>query len=65
MNQQGGVSETLHGVGVADPWRWLENGEDPRVAEWEAFQRDPTRATLSHLPAPTMSTSVLAGTGSP
>lgn len=50
MNEQGGVSETLHGVEVADPWRWLENGEDPRVAEWEESQDKRTRAALDQLP---------------
>jgi prolyl oligopeptidase len=50
MNQQGGVSETLHGVEVADPWWWLEDSDDPRVAEWEASQEKRTRAALDNLP---------------
>jgi len=36
------VSDVYHGVTVADPYRWLENGADPKVHEW-------TRAYLSAL----------------
>ncbi len=50
MNHQGGVTELLHGVEVADPWRWLEDGDDPRVAEWEASQDNGTRAAIGQLP---------------
>lgn len=50
MHQQGGVTETLHGVDVADAWRWLENGDDPQVGEWEASQDKRTRAALDLLP---------------
>jgi prolyl oligopeptidase len=30
--------ERLHGVEVADPYRWLEDPADPRTVEWEAAQ---------------------------
>jgi prolyl oligopeptidase len=48
------VTETLHGVAVPDPFRWLE-GDDagkvtPRVAEWTDAQNALTRKTLDGLP---------------
>ena len=32
--------EHLHGTPVADPYRWLEDGADPRTAAWSAAQDD-------------------------
>ncbi|MCB9728637.1 MAG: S9 family peptidase [Deltaproteobacteria bacterium] len=32
------VTETLHGVTIVDPYRWLEDGESPRVVAWTAQQ---------------------------
>lgn len=32
--------ETLHGVEVADPYRWLEDGTSPEVREWIGKQND-------------------------
>ena len=40
----------LHGVPVADPYRWLEDGTSPEVASWVAAQNDRTRAALDALP---------------
>ena len=28
------VTETLHGVEVTDPYRWLEDQNSPRIREW-------------------------------
>ena len=30
--------EKLHGVAVADPYRWLEDGESPEVRAWDEAQ---------------------------
>ncbi|MDZ4697022.1 MAG: hypothetical protein SGI86_17930, partial [Deltaproteobacteria bacterium] len=30
--------DTLHGVKVADPYRWLENAEASEVKQWTAAQ---------------------------
>ncbi len=34
------VVEDFHGTPVADPYRWLESGDDPRTVEWLAQQRE-------------------------
>jgi prolyl oligopeptidase len=44
------VTDTYHGVGVVDDYRWLENGDDPKVKEWVAAQNAYTQAYLSKLP---------------
>lgn len=50
--------ELLHGREVADPYRWLEDGDDPRCEEWLTRQEDllvrhraswPDRATMGAL----------------
>ncbi|HKI37510.1 MAG TPA: prolyl oligopeptidase family serine peptidase [Gemmataceae bacterium] len=45
------VVETLHGVAVADPYRWLEDGDAPAVREWVQKQNAFTRTVLDKLPA--------------
>lgn len=45
------VTDHYHGVAVADPYRWLEDGSDPGTAAWSAAQNDRTRAYLDPLPA--------------
>ncbi|GAA3225167.1 prolyl oligopeptidase family serine peptidase [Pseudonocardia petroleophila] len=42
--------ETLHGHRVADPYRWLEDAEDPRTREWSAAQDALTGEHLDALP---------------
>ena len=37
------VVETLHGVAVADPYRWLEDGDSPEVRAWDEAQTAETR----------------------
>ncbi len=32
--------EDLHGHSVADPYRWLEDGDDPRTMAWSEAQDD-------------------------
>ncbi len=36
--QHAPVSDVYHQVSVTDPYRWLENGADPKVHEWSAAQ---------------------------
>lgn len=45
------VEETLHGVTVQDPFRWLEDAEDPEVRRWIETQASYARAYLDGLPS--------------
>ncbi|GAA1025974.1 prolyl oligopeptidase family serine peptidase [Virgisporangium ochraceum] len=47
-----GLVEDLHGHRVADPYRWLENTDDPRTKEWSAAQDELFAGHLAEL-APT------------
>lgn len=40
------VRETLHGVTIEDPYRWLENGDSPEVQAWTEAQNAVTRSLL-------------------
>lgn len=42
--------EALHGVSVPDPYRWLEDGEDPAVARWTREQDAASTRFLHSLP---------------
>jgi len=44
------VVDVLHGHDVADPYRWLEDGDTPEVRAWVAAQNEHTREALDALP---------------
>jgi prolyl oligopeptidase len=44
------VTNVYHGVSVTEDYRWLENGDDPKVKSWVAEENAYTRAYLSQLP---------------
>ena len=44
------VTEILHGVSVADPYRWLEDQESPRTREWISAQTRYARSYLDSVP---------------
>lgn len=44
------VTETLHGVSVTDPYRWLEDQDSPRTRKWLASQRRYARTYLNAIP---------------
>jgi len=44
------VTDTYHGVKVADDYRWLENWDDPAVKKWSDAQNMYARAVLDALP---------------
>ena len=44
------VVDVLHGVEVADPYRWLEDGDAPEVQQWVADQNRFTREALDARP---------------
>jgi prolyl oligopeptidase len=45
------VVEVLHGEAIADPYRWLEDGEAPETREWTERQNAFTEAYLEARPA--------------
>ena len=47
------IVDTLHGVAVADPYRWLEKIDDPAVQEWMTAQNALTRKKLDAHPGRT------------
>jgi prolyl oligopeptidase len=44
------VTDTYHGVRIDDPYRYLENRNDPQVARWMKAQSDYASATLARIP---------------
>src|SRR5579864_5843603 len=44
------VTETLHGVEITDPYRWLEDQSSPRTRVWIEQQTAYTRAYLDAIP---------------
>jgi len=44
------VIDVLHGAQVPDPYRWLENSDDPRVQDWTEQQNALTKHTLDAVP---------------
>jgi protease II len=44
------ATDVYHQVTVTDPYRWLENGADPKVHEWSAAQDQRARKYLDSLP---------------
>jgi prolyl oligopeptidase len=45
------TTEVIHGETIADPYRWLEDGESPETRLWTERQNEFTRAYLDALPA--------------
>ncbi|MDQ3810143.1 MAG: prolyl oligopeptidase family serine peptidase [Chloroflexota bacterium] len=48
--RQADTVDVLHGVEVADPYRWLENGRAAETREWVEAQNAFTRSVLDELP---------------
>ncbi len=44
------VTEVLHGVSITDPYRWLEDQDNPRTRLWIEEQTQYAREYLDHLP---------------
>jgi prolyl oligopeptidase len=44
------VTDDYFGTKVSDPYRWLENTNDPEVISWMKGQNDYTRAALARIP---------------
>jgi prolyl oligopeptidase len=50
VTQRGDQVDVLHGTPVADPYRWLEDGQNPDVKKWADAQDALTRGYTSKLP---------------
>jgi prolyl oligopeptidase len=44
------VTDTLHGVAIADPYRWLEDQNSPETRAWLDAQIQYTQTFLSRIP---------------
>jgi len=44
------VVDEMHGQKIPDPYRWLENGDDPQTLQYVKEQLAYTRSILDHLP---------------
>lgn len=44
------VSDTIHGVSIADPYRWLEDQNSPETRAWIKAQMDYTQSILAEIP---------------
>lgn len=44
------VTETIHGVQIADPYRWLEDQDSPETRTWIKAQNDYTHSLLDKWP---------------
>jgi len=45
------VTETIQGVEVTDPFRWLEDGDNPETREWIKAQNEYTDTVINSLPS--------------
>ncbi|MFN8806389.1 MAG: prolyl oligopeptidase family serine peptidase [Bacteroidota bacterium] len=50
VTEKGNVVDTLFGVPVADPYRWLENDTAQQTAKWVAAQNEVTFGYLKNIP---------------
>ncbi|MGD2136020.1 MAG: prolyl oligopeptidase family serine peptidase [Gemmatimonadales bacterium] len=49
-SDRGPVVDTLHGISVVDPYRWLEDQEAPETREWIAAQNEFRETMMQDLP---------------
>ena len=50
MTEKHPVTDVYHGVKVVDDYRWLEEGNSPKVKAWTAMENEQTRTYLDGLP---------------
>src|SRR5690348_12447408 len=48
--RQDDTVDVLHGVTIADPYRWLEDGESAETRAWVDSQNERTRELLGAIP---------------
>jgi prolyl oligopeptidase len=49
--RQDNVREVIHGAEIVDPYRWLEDQDDPQTRKWIDAQDTYTHSLLDQLPA--------------
>jgi len=45
------VTDVVHGVAIEDPYRWLEDGQDPETVRWTEAQNRRTEDVIGQIPS--------------
>ena len=51
VSRRDNVSETIHGIAITDPYRWLEDADSAETKAWVGAENALTEKYLSQIPA--------------